>query len=301
MSISLSSLWSKKFFTPVLFVGGALLLLAGFWLWWTKIDTNPERVFWGAIERGLSTTSATTVVNQPEGAGPAIHQVSQYSLGAANSSHTMSRLTQGGTQVVNEMFGTPEAAYRRYASIKTDQKRADGSPLDLSKIVGIWAEGADTTSQVLQQTVLGSALPSGGATVPLGYLEPAARSKLMNQIQREKVYDVAFDKVKKEYKDGRLLYTYDVTVSPFAYASMIKQLAEGLGMHGLDQLDPSQYKSQPPIAVKLVIDVHARHVVRAVGTGYEQDYASYDVPVRMGPPKDHITDAELQQRLQNLQ
>lgn len=285
-----------------LYAAGVLILLVGAWLWCHKLATNPERAFWRSIEQGLTISGVTTQAEQSNGQSTA-RQFSQYSFGASARSHTLTISEQEGTTVKNETIGLPKADYMRYFSIKTDQKKQDGTPLDFSKIIGVWAKGPENKGQLFTQAVLGSSLPIGGMTIPLGNVAPEARSKLVKQLKDDVVYQVDFKKVKKSRKDGRLVYTYSVTVQPVAYAALMKQFAKLSGLHDLDELDPTSYKGQPSLKLQFAVDVRAGHVISVTSptNGYTQSFTSYDVPVRIEAPKRTISLNELQQRLANLQ
>lgn len=293
---------SKKSPLLWLYAGGALLLLVAVWFWCAKVSTDPERVFWATIERGLATQAVTTQATQSN-QGTKAEQTIRYSLGAQNLSHSLTKLSQQGTTVVNEMIGTPTVDYTRYVDIKTDQKKADGSVLDTSKLLGVWAKGQEGSNQFFTQAVFGASLPIGGMGVPIANLQPEARAKLVKQIRDDSVYQVSFNKTKKERVGGRLQYTYEATIQPVAYVALMKQFSSDLGLHGLDRLDPANYKGQKPFKLQITVDVRSRHVVRitAPETGNHQTYTSYDVPVQIEIPKKTITGAELQQLLSSLQ
>lgn len=279
-------------------MGGVLLLVAG-GLWWYKQATNAERVFWGALDRGLRTSGVTIKASQADDSS-SIHQTLHYSLGATNRSHSRTTLTQTGTVVVNEMIGTPTADYTRYVSIKTDQKGADGHTLDFSKVLGVWAKSDQR--QLFSQAALGTGLPLGGMVVPLASMAPEQRDTLMRQIREQRVYATDFSKAKKQQSGDRLQYVYDIKVKPMAYARLMKSFAGSIGLHDLDQLDPNQYNNQPDLSLQVTIDVHSRRVVAVSlpNNGYKQTYHSYDVPVTAELPAKTISFAELQDRLRKL-
>ncbi len=285
-----------------LYVGGALLLLLGGFLWHAKVATDPERVFWQTIEQGLAMSGVTAEAIQDNN-GTTVHQFSQFSFGGLNRTHTFTTLSQQGTVVKNEMIGTPTVDYSRYFSIKTDQKNAAGKPLDFSKIIGVWANGQPNAPQLFSQAVLGTTLPLGGMTVPLGGLSHTARQDLVRQLREDVAYTVDFKKVKKQHKNGRMLYTYDVSIHPVAYAALMKRFTKEIGLHDLDQLDPNNYKGQAALKLQFTVDARARHVaeVAAPTNGFKQIFTSYDVPVRIDLPKQTISITELQHRLSNLQ
>jgi len=285
-----------------LYVGGALLVVAALVFWCIKMSTDPERVFWQTIERGLA-TRGVTVHSEQTSSGTNANQTIRYSLGAANLSHSVTTLSQEGTTVKNEMIGTSTVDYTRYVDIKTDQKKADGSPIDPSKLLGVWAKGQVGSNQFFSQAVFGASLPVGGMGVPLANLQADARAKLVKQIRNDATYTADFSKTKKERVNGRLQYTYEVEVQPVAYVAMMKQFSSDVGLHGLDQVDPANYKGQKPFKLFITVDARAHQVTRitAPDTGGEQTYSSYDVPVQADLPKNAITGAELQKLLSDLQ
>lgn len=284
-----------------LYLGGALLVLLAAWLWCAKISVDPERVFWGTVERGLATRGVTIHAEQTNG-GTTVDQTIQYSMGASNLSHTVTTLSQQGTTVKNEMIGTPTADYTRYVSVKTNEKGADGRPLDVSKLIGVWAKGPEGSGQFFSQAVFGLSLPIGGLGLPTGNLSAKARNDLMRQIRNDNVYQISFEKTKKERKDGRLLYTYDATLQPVAYVALMRAFARSVGLHSLDQWDPASYKNHKPFSLQITVDARSRQVVSiaAPDTGSKQTYLAHDVPVRLELPKKTITGAQLQQLLSNL-
>lgn len=300
MSISFNTLKKKPLFW--LYAAGVVLLAVGGWLWWTKLCLGPEQVFWKTLQSGLATSGVTIQAEQATN-GTLVHQTMQYALGVTNVSHTRTSLSQQGTHVVNELIGTPTADYTRYASIKTDQKTKDGKPLDVSKIVGVWAKEDKGKGQVFPQAVLGASLPLDGMGMPIGSLAPKSRAKLIDQIHKDKVYQVAFGKVKKEHAHGRLQYTYDVQVRPAAYTALMKKFAQSLGLHDLDKLDPARFKDQPATKLRITIDARSQRVVKVAvpDSNYSQTYGGYGLPVHVSLPKQTITVDELQKRLSKLQ
>ena len=287
-----------------LYLGGAVLLVVGLMVWCMRVSVTPQRVFWGTVSRGL-VTSGVTIKSEQDGNGINAKQTMQFSVGVNtnNASHALTTLTQGKTVVQNEMIASSTTDYVRYVNITTDQKKANGKPIDFSKVFGVWAAGPANSGQFFAQSVLGSSLPVGGIVVPIGNLPASQRSEMIKEIKNDNVYQVAFDKTKKQHVDGRLQYVYEVTVRPSAYIAMIKQFAHEAGLHGLEQVDPSAYAAQKPFKFLMTIDARSRQVVYVSTTDStsHQTYTSYDVPVQADIPKNAITTAKLQQLLSNLQ
>jgi hypothetical protein len=249
------------------------------------------------------TTSGVTIRATQNNNGTNVKQTVQFSFGGQNMSHSLTTLHQNNTTVIDEMISTPKIDYTRYVSVKTDQKNSKGEALNFSKIVGVWAKRS-TDGQLFSQDVLGTGLPMGGVAIPIANLSPDLRTKLVNQIKTQGVYNVSFkDKdVKKETQNGRLVYIYDAKIQPVLYASMMKSLAKNMGIHDLDSLDPNSFSGQQTFEMKLTVDVHAQRLLsaEAVGADVKQTYTSYDIPVSVAVPTKAITDTELQKRLSEL-
>lgn len=290
---------TKRFWHLVIIVG--VILLVGACLWCKQVHSDPKRVFWSTVQRGLTTHSVTIQAKQTKD-GTTLSQTQQFIFGATTGSHGLVTLSQDGTTVQNETIGTLDADFTRYNKIQTDQKRSDGKKLTLAKIIGVWAKGERGENQLFKQAVLGTGLPIGGIGVPIGNVDPAARDRLIQQLQTDAVYKVSFDRVSKKRGHGRLTYTYPVTVDPSAYAALMKEFAKSIGLKDLDQLDPKAYKGQKPLKLDIMIDVRSHHVTRlaVAGSEYAQTYSGYDDSTPLTRPTKTITSSELQDRLANL-
>lgn len=288
---------------------GILVLVASACLWWTKIYMGPERVFWGMLEKSLSTRGVTIEISQ-DSAQSKVKQLIQMELGVTDRAHSVSMLTQGNTQVKTEIIGTRDADYTRYVSIKTDQKNAAGKPLDVAKVLNVWSKSDDTAQsetqasghQLFAQAVLGIGLPIGTLPVPIGEIAPKHREKMLNEIRDQDIYDISFKDVKIKRKGARLLYTYDAKIQTILYVRLMKNFAKNVGLHELDQVDPNAYQSAQPLQVKLTVDARSRQLVGVDGgqEGVVQTYKGYGLPVKAALPKNPISSAELQQRLTEL-
>ncbi|HZM64172.1 MAG TPA: hypothetical protein VFB59_03505 [Candidatus Saccharimonadales bacterium] len=296
-------LFSKKYRVHWLVVFGAVLLVGSGAAWWCKLSVRPEHVFWKTIEQSLATSGVALSSTMTQGEA-SLEQHMQFSLGADNRALSQTTLRQGGTVVVTDVMGTLGADYTRYAHIQTERTDAQGGPLDLSKVINVWAksENQGATSPLLSQTVLGLTSPLGSMPVPIGDLNPTQRQGLIKQIRSEGVYEPSFKDVKKESKNGRLYYTYEVKLQTIPYVHLVKEFAKQIGLHDLEQIDPNDYQGDP-LTVQITVDVRARQIteVYVPATDFRQKFNSYDVRVATPVPTESITAAELQQRLNQLQ
>ncbi len=278
------------------------MLIAAALVWCFKIKMDPERVFWGTVENSLA-TNGVTIQSEQESNGTKAKQLIRYSFGVQNLAHTRSTLSQGTTTVQSETIATPTEDFTRYINIKTDQKRKDGGEIDFSKVLGVWAKGRPGSSQFFAQAVFGGSLPIGGIGVPFANLPSEQRAKLVQQIHNDVVYQIDFGKTKKERTGGRLLYTYHASLQPVGYLALMKQFSKFLGLHGLEQLNPEDYRGQKPFVLDITVDAYAHQVVSiaAPETKTKQAYLNHGVPVQIVPPTNAIAGEELQKRLNNLQ
>lgn len=307
---------SKQSFSTVtkrpywyLYVAGLLLLIVSGYLWWSRVYLAPERVFWTMLSNSLS-TQGVTVETAQSSAQSSIKQLVQVQTGTINRAHSLTTLKQGKTEVKTEIIGTKDADYTRYRSIKTDQKNAEGKPLNVSKVLNVWSKSdnsqqqSETTPsghQLFAQAVLGVGLPVGSLPVPIAELSPSQRDSLMRLIRSQEVYQTSFQKIAKERKHGRLLYTYDTKVQTILYVRLMKEFAKDLGLHELDAVDPNNYQTAQPLQIKLTVDAYSRQLVAVdAGQGYRQTYEGYGLPLSVDIPQKTISSKELQLRLTQL-
>ncbi len=300
--MSLKNIFSRKYLVRWLVGGGVVFLLLASGLWWCKLSIAPERVFWGMVEQSLSTSGVamSSTIYQGEAS---LEQHMQYSLGAQSRAFSNTTLRQGGAVVVTEVLGTLGADYTRYAHIQTDRTNAQGGPLDLSKVINVWAKADNPagTSPLLSQTVLGLSSPLGSMPVPLGDLNPSQRQKLLGQLRNEDVYKTSFKDAKKERKNGRLYCTYEVKIQAIPYVHLMKEFSKQVGLSDLKDIDPNNFQGEA-LTVQLTVDARAKRLVEVYvpANDFRQKLSSYDVPVATEVPKDSISADELQKRLGEL-
>lgn len=306
MSISLSELSNRRDVYYWLYTVGSLLFIFAALLWWNKASVDPASVFWGTVRNSMSTTGVTLHIDEGSSSAKDSQNI-QYSLGTSNKVHSTRTVEQNGTTVKTESVGDASHTYTRYTDVNTSQKTAAGKKADFSSVLNVWAVPGDSTSstQLLPQVALGLALPLGAVPMPIGYVAPNQREEIVHVMQSRSLYQVSFakDAVKKETKNGRLQYTYSVTMQPELYVSIMKKFAKSVGVKDLENVDESQYASTSSITVSLTIDAHAKQLVKVQNTsqGYTETYSGYGVPVDVSLPKNALSYAELQKRLQALQ
>jgi hypothetical protein len=304
MSQTFEELSQKPAVYAWLYGVGVALLLVSAWLWWAKVQVQPYRVFWGAVQNGLSSPGVTLEVSSKD-TTTTDKQTIQYSLGSTNKVQAIRTLTQDGTTIRTESVGTLSKTYTRYTSIKTDKKTEDGKPLSFKDVLQVWAEstGQNESAQLLPQAALGLALPLGAVPMPIGQLPSEKREDIMDEMRNRTLYQTSYTDAKKERKDGRLLYTYDVAMQPVLYLKIMKSYAEAAGLKDLQNVDPNDYAGRESLQLKLTIDAHSHQLVKVANKslGYEQRYTGYGITTNPTIPAKAISQDELQKRLGAIQ
>lgn len=287
---------SSRFIIAVIAVGCVVLAAAG-WTWWRQVYTNPERVFDRMLASSLTTPSVTKKTSESS-IGQSTTQTSQLTVNPSPSVRTKAVANQGSTTIEYESIAFPDREFFRYTNILTvaSEGAEPTTPDQYKDVMNVWGESSEATSgseaQMFDQTMLG--------VVPMASLRPADRQRLLAQIQDEKVYTVSYDSVKRERVGGRLVYTYDVDITPRAYVNMLKTFAEMVGSNQLADVDISPYPDTPSLKVAMRIDVLSGNLT---DIAFSEDtrtetYSAHGGYQLVGEPKDSIPLLQLQSMLQ---
>jgi flagellar basal body-associated protein FliL len=295
---------AKSRITPINLIVAALVILAGagVYAWWQFSYTNPSKVFNRMVANNLATPSMTKKTNQvSEGqsldqtsilvTSPKPYVVSQATLNQKQGVET--------TKVVTESLAFPTEEYTRYLNISTTQKAANGKPYNFSKLFGVWGKTTQQDAesggpQTYSQTILG--------IIPVGTMTAAQRQDLTSYIQKNNVFGVDGNKVTKVWKNNRLVYTYQGSVRPIPYVTMLKVFAHSMGLRQLDGISPEQYKDSPPIAFTLDVDVISGQMtaLKYTDSGRVDQFMAYGYRPVVKIPQNTIPISELQSRLQQI-
>lgn len=282
-------------------VAAVVIFVISGWAWWHVVRSNPERTFYSAIDNSLRTTGMSRQVTQESGPQK-LQQDAYLSQGAQHVARSTSTIDQTGdvnATIKTESIGTPTTDYVRYVQIDTTQKNAAGQSLDFSSLLNIWgkAEPAQgmTAGDLYNESTLG--------VVPVANLNAKKRESLLKLIRDQNVYQIDNQKIQRAIEGGRPFYTYEVSVKPEAYVTMLKQFASDMKLTHLETIDPSQYKDGEPIVFKIKVDVWSQRFVEIqyqMGSRVEK-YGSFGVNRGVTIPETTIPTEELQAKLQSIQ
>ncbi len=278
-----------------LLIVSIVCLFGALFAWWQVVYKNPANVWNGMLENNFS-TSGFTHHTSSDSNGVTVKETAQTQLGAQNLVHSMTVLSQQTDTVKTEAINTPGASYVRYLQIKTSTKDPNGKPLDFSHALNIWAKGdlGGTGAQdTFAQTLFG--------ILPMGNVPPVKRIEILQFMDKNTVFSINYDNVKKEKQGGRFVYIYNVQLVPQTYVQMLKLFGESVGLADrVAGLDPADYANASPTDLTVSVDVLSRHVKSVKYTAAadrNETYEGYGIQKHVNLPQKTIPITELSQRL----
>lgn len=293
-------LFSTKKFLIISIVLILALAGAGKWMWWRKVYSKPENVFGRMLSNSLSTRSVTRHSSQTDGF-QTLKQDTQYVGAPLHQVNVLSNLRQendSDTVIITENLTDKDNNFVRYKSISTAQKSSSGQDFNFSNVLNVWGQAPATeNSNSITQSYIQNIV------VPFAYLNPDNKRTLINQINKENVYEVDYSAVTRRIINGRPTYIYPVTVKPVPYINMVKTFAKLFKATQLDDVNTDDYASIPPLKFEFEVDVWSSQLTKIIYTGSEKTEAitSHGARSIFTKPDTTITLEELQARLQQLQ
>lgn len=265
-------------------------------------ERRAERVFWGAVDNSLKTSSFSRSSSTKNG-GQSSSQVVDVETSPKRSVYSQTHYVQTGldeASATTENIGTAYADYVRYVSIITSQRTPDGKPYDFSRIVNVWggapSDGKNTNGQQFGQSVL--------ASLPIGSLTAAQRAKLIEMMKKEEAYAFSVTKVTREGLTRRPSFTYSAKLRPAAYITVLKQFGEYMGLTQLEPLNPEDYEGARETGFQVTIDGWSHQVTSMTqqSTGRTETFNGYGArKTQPVAPTNYISVDELQARLQSVE
>jgi len=293
---------TKGLLAKLIIVLALLVFSASGWFYWKEIYSDPERVFWTAIDNALQTRSVSrqvardTNTQQPD-------QFLRLQNSPAAGVRGVNKYYQSGDRemptLVTETIGLPEADYIRVLLLESTDPN-EPSP-DISEVRGKWADatpesfGGKKQGQLYTQFALG--------IVPFGNLTPSQRAQLLKKMRESKVYEINYDALQRTKDNGRPTYSFEVAVNTEQYLTILKEFGRYAGINQLDEIDPSQYRGARPLSFKFFIDIASHQLIGTQRAGGETTrYHSYGLQApTVVAPTEYMTLDELQKKLQPSQ
>lgn len=279
---------------------GIILFGVSGYVWWTKIYTNPERIFWSTAANNLATTGVTREVKDENNTTSGSEQITQLQLGGRTIAATNKTLDGGdGNVVKTQTLITPQKTYTRITDIQTSDKAV--SKQQLALVIDVWAKSDTAPEGQVSQSFLVAAsgtLPS----LPIANLPAKQRNEILHDMKTNKVYSVDFAKSKVQEQHGRQVRVYDVTINVEPLVAMLKKLGTMTGTKEYADADPSKYRDQKISGLQFTIDTKARQIANVYDTNnkFREIYSSYGIALAAQLPTQTVTEAELQSRFAGL-
>ncbi len=281
--------------TISMIVAGVILFAVFSVLWVQKIYNGPQQVFWGMVQNNLRTSGVTKRSVSDQG-GQKVDQYTQLSFVDPIASRSYVDLSQGGgensTAVKSETIGTKTADYSRYITIRTNQKSQDGKSMNFDTVQGVWGKTDQIGStQYYRQAALG--------LLVFANLDRDSATKITKTIRDQQILVADYSKTKSDTINGKHVWTYAVKLDIAKYITVLKENAKILPIGNIDELDPEQYKSNPPVDLKISVGKYSRQIVQTeTPDGQKEDYLAYGLKTPIVLPEKTIPISELQKRLQ---
>ncbi|HUD07155.1 MAG TPA: hypothetical protein VMR34_04660 [Candidatus Saccharimonadales bacterium] len=274
-----------------------ILMIVGVCLFWVKIYDNPTKVFYGMLERSLSTSSFSKEIVQPSSS-----QTKQYvtvETGSSNDAESVISVDLGPNSIVKtESIGTPTTDYARYTEVKTPQKNSKGQTANFSSVIGVWGKSSPAGDQVTDGQLFNESILT---VVPMANLSIAQRQSLMHFITANDVYQIV-GKPKKISTSGRPQITYNVNVNTRQFIEMIKQFGEDIGLNQLSSINAGSFSANVS-EFHVTVDVISRQLVSdtQVGTSRRETFSGYGTQIPISLPTKSIPITQLESQLQTIQ
>jgi len=275
---------------------GLTILAASLFVWYQRIYTDPERVFWGSIENNLSTSSVTRVTNANQN-GQTIRQTQDIDFIGELSVQNKVLIEGGGQKVEVETRGFKDVDYIQYSAIELPDTAAQELAADA---IGRWAktERSDVnpddpdTLFTPQPELVDEALLS--SFLLFGNLPADKRGPLVDQLRQ--AYDVGFESVVEVDIDGNTAYEYNVTIDVSKYAEALATYLRIYDKSDLADTVVSQIEPGTSVSTVITIDKKSRNLVKTSTTGSvgEETYTAHGVSRQLEKLDTDLTNEELQ-------
>lgn len=261
------------------FIVAGLVLILSAVLWYSKIYTSPERVFWDMIDNNLAVSGVTREVDQTT-ATTSSDEITKMVFGADKAAlvHKIIVQQNGGgttpTKITVDGIGTPTQDYQRYTNIQ--RTLPDGRKPNYSKLSSLWVKGgagstSTSSAQLYSQSLLGA--------VAFGDLTPIDRQNLVSYLRSHQAYSVSLDSVKHQRSGSHPEYVYTVSISLKGLTGALRQYGKIMGIADANSINPNNYSASDKIEVEMVVDTHSRQLrsVNYKNASVVEKYSSYGI------------------------
>lgn len=287
---------STKFIATTLILVSLVLLGGSAYVWYNRIFSDTDRVFYGMLSRSLETDSITRTVTQKDSSRTA-NQTYYIAFSPQTTMESTTVVEQVGqdrqtSSVTTKTIGQKNADYVQYSKISIPQSQSGGS--DFSKVLNQWAKRENNPEKGEQAQFLDEAIFT---FIPFGNFSQENRADLIEMIKQKNVYTLSNSQI--SYQEGRPVMQMTVSIKPKALIEVLRQYAEYSGIGDQSLLNPADYEKAANIGVDVKIDMLSRHLTQLdfPGQTRSETYTAYGLNRNIEIPTKTQTIPELQSKL----
>lgn len=254
---------------------------------YNKLYLTQEKRFWLAIDNSLRTQSVVKEVQQGGSGNKQIDKV-RFSFGAnpqVNKTTSISeKSATSDSNVTTENLQTVSEEFIRYLNISTDQKKEDGSDYDFSSLKNQWAKQESAASEEDAADRKLSFAQLHVTLAPFGNLPTTARREIVNELQKAKAYDIAYEAVTNQDVEGVSYVIYPVKVQTKKYVGVLQQHFIKMGYGTFPPLNPENYPENARVNADFLVRKNDNALAGIVFNGISERYTNYGVAKRVAVP-----------------
>ena len=288
--------WNLAKLTKYFLIFAVVILLATFWVWYTRLYLTNERRFWNAIETSMSVPSVVRTLEQG-GSGNQVIQQYRFHYAPQQVIENKVQFTQKSatvdTSVVTEGIIFPDDQYLRYVAFENNSPSGE-SVSDIDELLGQWARQEAPDPEEARLNYLSEYV----TLVVFGNFPANIRSEIMQELQDGNVYSVDYENAIEDTVNGDEVLRYATTVNLRAFAETLNGAFIRAGYGDFPPLNPENYREGSTLNSSIVVKKRDNTIVGVNFGNRQETYSNYGVVKNIEVPDASLTIEELQSRVQ---
>ena len=288
--------WNLAKLTKYFLIFAVVILLATFWVWYTRLYLTNERRFWNAIETSMSVPSVVRTLEQG-GSGNQVIQQYRFHYAPQQVIENKVQFTQKSatvdTSVVTEGIIFPDDQYLRYVSFENNSPSGE-SVSDIDELLGQWARQEAPDPEEARLNYLSEYV----TLVVFGNFPANIRNEIMQELQEGNVYSVDYENAIEDTVNGNEVLRYATVVNLRAFAETLNGAFIKAGYGEFPPLNPENYREGSTLNSSIVVKKRDNTIVGVNFGNRQETYSNYGVIKNIEEPDASLTIEELQSRVQ---
>lgn len=249
-----------------------------------------EKLFYGALERQMSLTGITCVIEQSQ-KQKLFRQEISLSLADKPQARSITTISHSQLSVTTEELILPSGTYIRYTNIQP--------AASFTNVLNIWSKSK--VDEPGRQDTL-SATRLGNCVTPIANISNHKAKELIEKAKTSQVFHANYSKSYRQRLDGRLMQVYDVTIEPYPYVVFMKQVAAASDIKALDSEEPASFAERKPARLQYFIDTGSGRIHKISDIVQQRDiyFRGIGKQTDMTAPRNYIFQADLESRFKKI-